>query len=161
MPPIGPDDLAIPYRMTNGGMLSVRADIGKAVPLNFIVDTGASSTVVSTNAFDRFNLVEKQHKGVFVRVVGAGGISDNVPVVVLDQLFIQGAPRKAEFVRAIVLDLNPLNETSGFEQSGIIGSDFLRFFRLEIDFARGEIVLRPNGSRGALTAGPARAGGPS
>ena len=147
--------------MTNGGMLSVRTDIGKETPLNFIVDTGASSTVVSQRAYDRFNLAEKQHQGVFVRVVGAGGITDNVPVVVLDQLYIQGAQRKSEFVRAIVLDLNPLNETSGFEQSGIIGSDFLRFYRLEIDFARGEIVLRPNGSRGSLTAGPTQVGGPS
>lgn len=143
-PPIAEGDVEIPYRMTNGGMISVRADIGAQVPLNFIVDTGASSTVVSSRAFERYNLVTKQHKGVAVRVVGAGGVTDNVPVVVLDKLQLQGGGRLHEFVRAIVLDLDPVNETAGFEQSGIVGSDMLRFFRVEFDFARGLIVFRPN-----------------
>ena len=142
--PLVDGDVEIPYRMTNGGMLSVRADIGTPVPLNFIVDTGASSTVVSSRAFDSYNLVSKQHKGVAVRVVGAGGVTDNVPVVVLDKLQLQGSARLHQFVRAIVLDLDPVNETAGFEQSGIVGSDMLRFFRIEFDFARGTIVFRPN-----------------
>lgn len=146
--PAADGDIAIPYRMTNGGMLSVRADIGKQTPLNFIVDTGATSTVVSQRAFDRYNLVEKQHKGVSVRVVGAGGVTENVPIVVLDRLELQGAPPRNDFVRAIVLDLDPVNETAGFEQSGIIGSDFLRFYRLEFDFDRSMIILRPNSRRG-------------
>lgn len=143
--PIAEGDVEIPYRMTNGGMMSVRADIGTEVALNFIVDTGASSTVVSSRAFERYNLAAKQHKGVAVRVVGAGGVTDNVPVVVLDRLQLQGGGRLHEFVRAIVLDLDPVNETAGFEQSGIMGSDMLRFFRVEFDFARSTIVFRPNG----------------
>jgi len=142
--PVEAGDIDVPYRMTNGGMLSVRVDIGAPVPLNFIVDTGASSTVVSTRAFDRYNLATKQHKGVAVRVVGAGGVTENVPVVVLDQLQIQGGVRRQEFVRAIVLDLDPVNETAGFEQAGIVGSDLLRFYRIEFDFARSRLVLRPN-----------------
>ena len=56
-------------------MMSSRADIGKEAPLNFIVDTGASSTVVSQRAYERFNLQEKEHKGITVRVIGAGGIT--------------------------------------------------------------------------------------
>ena len=72
-------------------------------------------------------------------------MTDNVPVVVLDKLQLQGSGRLHEFVRAIVLDLDPVNETAGFEQSGIVGSDMLRFFRVEFDFARGYIVFRPNG----------------
>ncbi len=146
--PVAEGDISVPYRITNGGMLSVRADIGKDVPLNFIVDTGASSTVVSQHAFDRFNLAEKQHKGVTVRVVGAGGVTENVPIVVLDRLAIVGATRRQDFVRAIVLDLDPVNETAGFEQSGIIGSDFLRFYRVEFDFDQGMVILRPNAKRG-------------
>jgi Flp pilus assembly protein TadD/predicted aspartyl protease len=148
--PPAPDDISVPYRMTNGGMLSVRVDIGKEVPLNFIVDTGATSTVVSQRVFERFNLVEKQHKGVSVRVVGAGGVTENVPIVVLDALMLAGSTRRQDFVRAIVLDLDPVNETAGFEQSGIIGSDFLRFYRIEFDFDHGMLVLRPNSKRGEV-----------
>lgn len=151
--PPAPGDISVPYRITNGGMLSVRADIGKDSPLNFIVDTGASSTVVSQRAFDQFNLVEKQHKGVSVRVVGAGGVTENVPIVVLDRLMIQGSPQTHDFVRALVLDLDPVNETAGFEQSGIIGSDFLRFFRVEFDFDSGLLILRPNAKRGEVAPG--------
>jgi predicted aspartyl protease/Flp pilus assembly protein TadD len=152
--PAAEGDLAVPYRITNGGMLSVRADIGKEVPLNFIVDTGATSTVVSQHAYERFNLVEKQHKGVTVRVVGAGGVTENVPIVVLDRLDIQGGGPTKDFVRAIVLDLEPVNETAGFEQSGIIGSDILRFYRVEFDFTRGMLVLRPNAKRGDVAPAP-------
>ena len=140
-------DVAVPYRLTNGGMMSIRADIGKEVPLNFIVDTGATTTVVSQRVFERFNLAEKAHKGVTVRVVGAGGVTENVPIVVLDRLLIDGSQRRQDFVRAIVLDLDPVNETAGFEQSGIIGSDYLRFYRVEFDFGGGRVILRPSGSR--------------
>ncbi|MCC6743779.1 MAG: aspartyl protease family protein [Acidobacteria bacterium] len=142
--PLGPGDFEVPYRMTSGGMMSVSTDIGAPVPLNFIVDTGASSTVVSSKAFGRYNLESKQHKGVAVRVVGAGGVTDNVPVVVLDRLQLTGSERGHDFVRAIVLDLDPVNETAGFEQSGIVGSDLLRFFRVEFDFIRSVVVFRPN-----------------
>ncbi len=145
--PIGEDDVVVPYRMTNGGMMSISVDIGKEVPLNFIVDTGASSTVVSRRAFDKFDLAAKQHKGVGVRVVGAGGVTENAPVIVLDKLMINGSPNVQEFVRAIVLDLDPINETAGFEQGGIIGSDLLRLYRVEFDFDRGTVVLRPNSRR--------------
>jgi tetratricopeptide (TPR) repeat protein len=156
--PAAESDITVPYRMTNGGMLSVRVDIGKEVPLNFIVDTGATSTVVSQRVFEKFNLAEKQHKGVSVRVVGAGGVTENVPIVVLDRLEIQGAPRRQDFVRAIVLDLDPVNETAGFEQAGIIGSDFLRFYRVEFDFDHGLLVLRPNAKRGDVAPAPRPAG---
>jgi Flp pilus assembly protein TadD/predicted aspartyl protease len=157
--PAADGDIAVPYRLTNGGMMSVRADIGKDVPLNFIVDTGATSTVVSQRAYERFNLAEKQHKGVTVRVVGAGGVTENVPIVVLDRLEIQGADQRQDFVRALVLDLEPVNETAGFEQSGIIGSDFLRFYRVEFDFDRGMLILRPNARRGEDAPAAARSSG--
>jgi tetratricopeptide (TPR) repeat protein len=147
-----PGDVEVPYRITNGGMLSVRADIGKEAPLNFIVDTGASSTVVSQRAYERFNLQEKEHKGITVRVIGAGGITEDARVVVLDKLALHGVPQTREFVRAIVLDLDPVNEAAGFEQGGIIGNDVLRFFRVEFHFDRGSVVLRPIGSPGAATA---------
>lgn len=153
--PLGEHDVEVPYRITNGGMLSVRVDIGKQVPLNFIVDTGATSTVVSQKAFERFNLVEKQHKGVSVRVTGAGGVTDDVPVVVLDRLAVVGAVTMRDLVRAIVLDLEPVNETAGFEQAGIIGSDVLRFYRVEFEFARGRLIFRPIRSGADLTVGPA------
>jgi hypothetical protein len=42
-----------------------------------------------------------------------------------------------------VLDLEPVNETAGFEQSGILGGNFLRHFRVVFDFPKGIVRLQP------------------
>jgi hypothetical protein len=42
-----------------------------------------------------------------------------------------------------VLDLEPVNETTGFIQSGIIGGNFLRYYRVSFDFKRSVIWLEP------------------
>jgi cytochrome c-type biogenesis protein CcmH/NrfG/predicted aspartyl protease len=140
--PPAPGDLVVPYRMTTGGMMSVPTELATEGPeLHFIVDTGASATVVSQDTFSRLNLADKLDKRAQVRVVGAGGITEDVPVVVLDRLTVRGHRR--DFVRAIVLDLAAVNETAGFQQAGIIGNNVLRHYRLEIDFARSQLILRP------------------
>jgi hypothetical protein len=47
-------------------------------------------------------------------------------------------------LRALVLDFGAINETSGFEQSGILGGDFLRHFRVTIDFNRAQLTFQPH-----------------
>ena len=48
-----------------------------------------------------------------------------------------------EKINAAVLDLDPVNETAGFRQSGILGANFLKNFRVTFDFQRGVIRLEP------------------
>jgi hypothetical protein len=48
-----------------------------------------------------------------------------------------------EKISAAVLDLDPVNETAGFTQNGILGGNFLRHFRVSFDFRRGIIRLEP------------------
>jgi predicted aspartyl protease/Flp pilus assembly protein TadD len=145
-PDPGPNDFSVLYRVTTGGMLSVPADIGVGTELNFIVDTGASSSVLSADLISKLKLNEKVDPNARVQVTGAGGITDGVPVVVLDKLAVIGtSPEqflRRDFVRALVLDLDTLNETAGFMQAGIIGGNVLRHYRLELDFARGRLILR-------------------
>jgi predicted aspartyl protease len=147
MPDPGPNDFAVPYRVTTGGMLSVPADIGAGTELNFIVDTGASSTVLAADLIDKLKLADKLDPNARVQVTGAGGITDGVSVVVLDKLAVIGnSPDqflRRDFVRALVLNLDTLNETAGFMQAGIIGGNVLRHYRLELDFTRGRLILRP------------------
>jgi hypothetical protein len=40
-----------------------------------------------------------------------------------------------------------VNETAGFTQSGILGGNFLRHFRIYFDFARGAMRLEPLNER--------------
>ena len=45
-----------------------------------------------------------------------------------------------------VLDFSPINETSGFEQSGIIGGDFLFKFKMTFDLSQMILRMKPQSS---------------
>ena len=137
-PPAG---VEIPMRTTSSGFISgeVRLD-GFGKPLNFILDTGASISVVS----EKLALREEMSsiaQGVRMRVYGAAGVAEDVKTFVLPRIAI-GAQARAQ-ISAAVLDLEPINETAGFEQTGILGGNFLRHFRVTFDFQRAMVLLEP------------------
>jgi hypothetical protein len=76
-----------------------------------------------------------------MRVFGAAGVADNVKLLLLPRVTIGTLMR--ENIRAAVLDLEPINETAGFTQHGILGANFLRHFRVAFDFQRGVIRMEP------------------
>jgi len=135
------DALEIPVRTTSSGFLSGEVQLqGIARPLNFIIDTGASITVVSEKLVqqeDLASLIEPTR----MRVFGAAGVSEDVKRISLPKVSLGSLAR--ERVSAAILDLETLNETSGFMQSGILGGNFLRHYRLTFDFQRGLVRLEP------------------
>jgi predicted aspartyl protease/Flp pilus assembly protein TadD len=132
----------IPFRTTQNGLISVETEFNNNKNLNAIVDSGASSTVVSVAAVDRLNMRDQIIKGQTASVVGAAGITDNVQLLFIRDCRV--ADQLQSNLRALVLDFGAINETSGFEQSGILGGDFLRHFRLTIDFNRALLALQPH-----------------
>ena len=76
-----------------------------------------------------------------MRVFGAAGIAENVKTALLPKLAIGNYAR--EKINAAVLDLEPVNETAGFQQNGILGGNFLRQFRVVFDFQRSVVRLEP------------------
>ena len=136
------DVVGIPLRTTSGGLVSAESLIeGHDKPLNFIVDTGASTTVISKAAVKKHNLENLKLKNAFFRVIGAAGIENDVEAVGLATLTVNGLRQKN--ARALILNLDPVNETSGFEQHGILGGDFLRNFKVEIDMRKFSFLLTP------------------
>jgi predicted aspartyl protease len=136
-----PGSIDIPIRTTSSGFLSGEVQLeGIKKPLNFIVDTGASVSVVaeSVAAHEDMNRYEQDLR---MRIYGAAGVAENVKVLLLPRLTLGSLVR--ERISAAVLDLNPINETTGFVQSGIIGGNFLSHFRLTFDFRRGVLSLDP------------------
>jgi predicted aspartyl protease len=138
--------IEIPVRTTASGFISgeVRVE-GIEKPLNFIIDTGASVSVVSEK------LSEQEDLGTYLqptrmRVFGAAGVAEDVKTVLLPRVLLGTFAR--EHVNAAVLDLEPLNETAGFTQNGILGANFLRHFRVSFDLPRGLIRLEPLGKAG-------------
>lgn len=136
-----PSPQAIQMRTTASGFISseVRID-GIEQPLNFIVDTGASISVLSskmagTEEINRFAQATK------VKIFGAAGIEENVGMLMLPR--VQIGQHAQEKVVAAVLDLDTINETSGFNQTGVLGGNFLRQFRLTFDFQNSMLMLEP------------------
>jgi len=131
----------LPVRTTSSGFISGEVFIdGIKKPLNFILDTGATVTVVSEK------LAQLEESQGFIqqtrmRVFGAAGVADDVKTALLPKLTIGSLAR--ERLEAAVLDLDPVNETAGFQQSGILGANFLRHFRLMFDFQKGIVRLEP------------------
>jgi tetratricopeptide (TPR) repeat protein len=131
----------LPVRTTASGFLSGEVFIdGVTKPLNFIIDTGATVTVMSEKLAAMAE-VQPFLKDNRMRVFGAAGVAENVKMAVLPKLVIGSYSR--EKVEAAVLDLEPVNETAGFLQSGILGGNFLRYYRVIFDFDKGIVRLEP------------------
>jgi tetratricopeptide (TPR) repeat protein len=139
--PPAPGVLEIPLRTTSSGFLSgeVRLE-GVERPLNFIIDTGASVSVVSEKlaAEEQLNNYLEPTR---LRIYGAAGIADDVKSILLPKVMLGTLTR--ERISAAILDLEPVNETAGFTQNGILGGNYLRHFRVSFDFQRGLIRLEP------------------
>jgi Flp pilus assembly protein TadD/predicted aspartyl protease len=139
--PVEQKVLSLPLRLTSSGFLSGEVNLqGVEVPLNFIVDTGASVSVISddlANSKEISGFVRDQK----LKVVGAAGITENVSSFLLPSVTFGSHTRQS--VMAIALDLDLINEVSGFEQAGILGGNFLKNYRLTFDFQNSQVVFVP------------------
>lgn len=134
--------IEVPIRSTSGGLASAEARLpSMEQPLNFIVDTGATISVVSKAAVKRHQLEGMKLKGETFRVIGAAGIEEGAEALGLSTLTVNNLRKKNS--RALILDLEPVNETSGFEQHGILGGDYLMHFRVVLDLRRHYFGLIP------------------
>lgn len=141
--PVSPNDGAVevPLRTTSSGFLSGEVGLdGFNKNVNFIIDTAASITVISEKLSQEEQLLDLLQPSK-MRVFGAAGVTEDVKLLQLPRLSL--GLSKLEKINAAVLDLEPVNETAGFTQSGILGGNFLRHFRIYFDFARGAMRLEP------------------
>jgi predicted aspartyl protease/Tfp pilus assembly protein PilF len=136
------DDITlVTFRTTNGGLVSAEVKVESEQTLNFLVDSGASATVLAQDAVEKLNWKERVLPQTKIRVLGAAGVIEGVDILLVPSLTLSNLEQRN--IRAPVLDLNPVNETAGFLQSGILGGNFLRHFRVTVDFERFQLLLRP------------------
>ena len=135
------NNVSLPLRLTSSGFLSgeVRLE-GIDNPLNFIVDTGASVSVISDDLAG-MQEVSRYVQDEKMRVIGSAGITEDVPSFMLPRVTFGSHSR--ESVSAIALDLDLINEASGFQQAGILGGNFLRNYRLTFDFKNSKVIFVP------------------
>ncbi len=134
-------DVSLPLRLTSSGFLSGEVQIeGVEMPLNFIVDTGASVSVIS-NEVARIDAVSEFESSERLRVIGSAGITDNVSTFMLPRVTF--GTHSMKDIMAVRLDLGIINEASGFEQAGILGGNFLKNYRLTFDFKNSRVTFVP------------------
>ena len=139
--PANPNDgvIEVPLRTTSSGFLSGEVGLeGFDKTVNFIIDTAASITVVSEKLSQEEQLLDLLQPSR-MRVFGAAGVTEDVKLLQLPKLSL--GVTTLERINAAVLDMEPVNETAGFTQAGILGGNFLRHFRIYFDFARGSMRL--------------------
>jgi tetratricopeptide (TPR) repeat protein len=139
--PVTPSDsvVEVPLRTTSSGFLSGEVSLeGFEKTVNFIIDTAASITVISEKLSQEEQLLELLQPSR-MRVFGAAGVTEDVKLLQLPKLSL--GLTALERINAAVLDMEPVNETAGFTQAGILGGNFLRHFRIYFDFARGSMRL--------------------
>jgi tetratricopeptide (TPR) repeat protein len=135
----GEGTVEVPLRTTSSGFLSGEVGLeGFDKTTNFIIDTAASITVISEKLSQQEQLLDLLQPSK-MRVFGAAGVTEDVKLLQLPRLSL--GLTKLEKINAAVLDLEPVNETSGFTQSGILGGNYLKHFRIYFDFARGVMRL--------------------
>lgn len=135
--------ISLPLRLTTSGFLSGEVQLqGVETPLNFIVDTGASVSVISDDVAGLQGITPFA-SDERMRVVGSAGVTEDVPSFLLPKVSFGEHSRKS--IMAIALDLDAINEASGFQQSGILGGNFLRNYRMTFDFRNSKVTFVPIG----------------
>ncbi len=118
-----------------GAALTVPVHVNGRGPFRFILDTGATLTCINRPLVDSLKLEEKPMLGV-----GAGvGSSGQVRVVEVDSLRV-GAARALDLA-ACEVDLAHA-EKVGVEVDGLVGLNFLKAFRVTLDFDRKVVHLQ-------------------
>jgi hypothetical protein len=113
-----------------GAALVVSARINGRAPVDLILDTGATLTCVDTSLVREFALPEQ--RAILGAAVGVGG-AGRVRLHSVDSLQVGSAVARGLMVCAT--DLRALRPISP-EVRGLLGLNFLRSFRVTLDFER-------------------------
>jgi predicted aspartyl protease/Flp pilus assembly protein TadD len=133
------EGVPLPLRLTSSGFMSGEVMLaGHDRPLNFILDTGASVSVIDTEVA-HLESVKGSVREDRVRVIGAAGAVEDVRSFNLPK--VSFGPKEMEGVRAVELDLDLINEGSGFLQAGILGGNFLRNYKLTFNFRESRVYF--------------------
>lgn len=118
-------------------MIVVQARVNQGPPATFIIDTGASITLVS-HAFAQQRQLKSIARQVQLSVVGSEK-SQVVTLVRLDQFAIGNVSTIDQ--KAIVQNLDAIEHLLKRPLAGVIGASFLQHYRVVIDYPRRILLL--------------------
>ncbi len=110
----------------------VEAMINSTTKANFILDTGASYTVISEHVAKELKIdLDKKHPKIQLQT--ANGVIE-VPLVTLDSIEVSGL--RVDDLSAVVHDFSKDTNIAG-----LLGLNFLSKFRMDLDTEKGVLVL--------------------
>jgi predicted aspartyl protease len=122
-------------RLYWGYLVIVEGSIGNLHKLNFLVDTGASPTIVDQTISHNLGLVEQPGR------VNLSNKSVQTRLVILPSLLL--GPVRAESLPVLTEDLSFLRKALGYKVDAIVGLDVLRKSSFTINFRTKEMLLGP------------------
>jgi len=107
---------------------------------NFIVDTGAVTTVLSHNMAAQLGITENTPGAkINMGIAGVGGF-EGVVLKIPDVTF-KTAKNVETFDQVVAIDLKQISKTIGTEVAGIAGFDFFSDYKLTVDYNAGDLRL--------------------
>src|SRR5215470_2498302 len=128
------DANSLPMNVVGGYLIVVKGSIGDRHDLNFLLDTGATTSAIAPDLAEHLSL--QTHPSTMVN------FDKTVPVqwCVLPELTF--GPERVTNIKVAIEDLRYLR-TSGVAVDGIIGWDLLRRHSFRLDFANKRLVFGP------------------
>jgi clan AA aspartic protease (TIGR02281 family) len=126
-----PDKISIPIEK-NGQVVTVEATINQKTSARFVVDTGASYTMISSATAKELDIDISQNRPT-IPFQTANGIIQ-APLVSLESIDVGGM--EVRNLTAAIHDIAPDSKISG-----LLGLNFLSSFRMDIDTDKGMLHL--------------------
>jgi hypothetical protein len=127
---------------TIGNYLVVEVRWDRYGPYHFLIDTGASVTLVSPALAKRYPAKNAPPETIaHVRVKSARGDTTVLPAVTLSRIALGDA--SFENVKVLVYDCQPLSAHLGVRIDGILGFPLFRETLLTLDYPRSRVILTP------------------
>lgn len=136
-----PGEVPIHLAGPGGAAVVVEVTINGEGPFELVLDTGATLTCVDRALADELELPEASGFG------GVGAIqvpTEGVSLVTIDSLEIGEA--SASDLTACTIDLSQIQDM-GLEVRGLLGLNFLKNYRVTLDFERGRMTLEDPGKQ--------------
>lgn len=138
----GAATVIVPARLV-GNVLIVEAKWDKFGPYHFLIDTGATETVVSPELAQRYAATElPQPAAANVPVRSSTGEVTVLPATILSRLELGKV--RFEAVPALIYDCSTLTSQYGVKIDGLLAFPLFREARLTLDYARARVILHRN-----------------
>jgi len=121
-------------------LLLIPIELNDGLHGNFIVDTGAVTTVLSRTMAAKLGVTQDTPDAeVDVGLAGVGGLEG--VVLRVPEITLKTKKHSATFPRLVAIDFQGISRMIGTEISGIVGNDFLSRFRITLDYKTAEVHL--------------------